>query len=60
MTLGDNEVIRGWEAGLKKMCKGENRTLVIPPSLAYGANPQGTCKFVYFFRFWGGCICTAH
>lgn len=34
-TVGNNQVIEGWEQGLIGMQKGGQRILVIPPELAY-------------------------
>ena len=39
-TLGQGDVIKGWDEGLVGMKVGETRTLTIPPDLAYGE--QGT------------------
>jgi FKBP-type peptidyl-prolyl cis-trans isomerase len=38
-TIGQGQVIKGWEQGVVGMKAGEKRKLVIPPSLAYG--PRG-------------------
>jgi FKBP-type peptidyl-prolyl cis-trans isomerase len=35
-TIGQGEVIPGWEQGIAGMKVGARRTLVIPPNLAYG------------------------
>ncbi|XP_057966653.1 peptidyl-prolyl cis-trans isomerase FKBP62-like isoform X2 [Malania oleifera] len=51
-TLGQGQVIKGWDQGIKTMKKGENAIFTIPPELAYGENgssptipPSATLQF---------------
>ncbi|KAG0524419.1 hypothetical protein BDA96_07G209600 [Sorghum bicolor] len=50
--LGQGQVIKGWDQGIKTMKKGENAVFTIPPELAYGASgspptipPNATLQF---------------
>ncbi len=48
VTVGKNEVIRGWEEGLLLMKKGDRKLLLVPSYLGYGRgkfNAQGALEF---------------
>ena len=41
-SLGNRDVIQGWEQGLLGMKEGGKRTLIIPPSMGYGSTGAGS------------------
>ena len=41
-TLGQGQVIKGWDEGLKGVKQGGTCNLIIPPSLGYGNVDQGS------------------
>ena len=40
-TLGQGQVIQGWDEGLIGVCIGDKKTLVIPPEKGYGEQGAG-------------------
>jgi len=42
LTLGQHQVIPGWEEGIVGMKPGGTRRMLIPPALAYGAQGSGS------------------
>ena len=40
--LGGGRIIEGLERGVRGMCKGETRSLLVPPELGSGSVPQFT------------------
>jgi len=39
--LGAGKVIKGWDEGVQKLRVGDHATLIIPPSIGYGARGAG-------------------
>lgn len=42
IVLGSGQVVLGMDMGLREMCVGEKRTVVVPPHLGYGEAGVGT------------------
>jgi hypothetical protein len=40
-TLGQGQVIKGWDEGFSLLRVGDQATLIIPPDIAYGENERG-------------------
>ncbi len=40
-TLGQGQVIKGWDEGIAQLGKGDKAVLIIPPSLGYGERNMG-------------------
>lgn len=40
-TIGQGQVIRGWDEGFQLLSVGTKAILIIPPDLGYGAQPMG-------------------
>lgn len=44
IVLGSGQVVLGMDMGLREMCVGEKRTVIIPPHLGYGEAGVGECS----------------
>ncbi|KAK9082705.1 hypothetical protein Scep_029176 [Stephania cephalantha] len=64
--LGQGQVIKGWDLGIKTMKKGENAIFTIPAELAYGESgspptipPNATLQFDVELLSWSSYFCPA-
>lgn len=48
IVLGSGQVVLGMDMGLREMCVGEKRTVIIPPHLGYGE--AGVGEWLMAFR----------
>lgn len=70
IVLGFGQVVLGMDMGLREMCVGEKRTVIIPPHLGYGEagvgesvveKASGTWSLFVFCAFWcSNTICFFH
>lgn len=54
IVLGSGQVVLGMDMGLRDMCVGERRTVIIPPHFGYGETGVGrylkphTCNYLAY------------
>lgn len=51
-TVGNGEVIKGWDEGVLNMCVGSKTELIIPPDLGYGEQGTGRIPPNSTLHFW--------
>lgn len=55
-TLGILEALKGWDQGLKGMCVGEKRKLIIPPALGYGKEGKGNKNYTFLLQHYNSSL----